>query len=293
MAKQLGQIHTVNFSRNGVDASGQKINCDLPGQLTEQLNHMVRWGQSFKVVGIDMSLHTEGTAGGGQVSGYIRYYAPTKGRCDAVRNAFLTMKDTMSIMGVEMRDNKLYDFRAPINNSNAQEPFLNQACLDGTNGLALRSTVAGASIFGVHNRQQQPQYEGTSGDLFQPGFDTKLPNPTSDPDGGDFVLNDGVSWSGDSLVAEEDYEMIPFMMSWTPDSTDIAISFNWRPDPALYLAVLCGQLQVVCEEVELDEGAPGINIELAIHVAGWKSVMSNPRRKRIYGKRKTHSKGRK
>lgn len=296
MAKSLGQIHTVNFTRP-IEASGNKLTCDLPGALTEQLNHMIRWGQSFKVCGIDMNLDTVGTVGGGQMTGYIRYYAPTKGRCAAVRNAFMTMKDTMSIMGIEMRDNKLYDFRAPINNSSSSPTFANQACLDGTNGLALRSTVEGSSIFGVHNRQQQPQYEGTSGDLFQPGFDTKIPNPTSDPDGGDFVLNDTVSWSGDSLVAELEYETIPFMITWSPDEgtgdNDVrlpAVNFQWRPDPALYLAVLCGQLQVVVEEVNFDADATDLNLNVAIHCAGWKSIMSNPERKRVYGKRKPRHK---
>jgi len=69
-------------------------------------------------------------------------------------------------------------------------------------------------------------------------------------------------------------------LSWTPDSSDIATNFQWRPDPALFLAVLCGQMQVVIEEVNLDGGAAGVNINMATMVSGWKSIMGNPDKKR-------------
>ncbi len=278
MAKSLGQIHTANFTRT-VSASGTMLQCDLPGALTEQLQHMVRCGNYFKVVGIDMSLTTDGTTGGGQVSGYVRYYAPTYGRCNAFKGAFKAMADVMKAQGINMRDNKLYDFRAPLNDTvDGANPFRNQATLDGVEGLALNNTTeAGASIFGVHNRSQQPQYEGAAGDLFQPGFDTILQDAAT---GTDFVLEDTPIWSGDSGVAITDYETIPFMMSWTPDTTDIAIQFQWRPDPALYLAVLCGQLQVFVEEWEGDPDGTPVELNVAIHVSGWKSIMGNPDKKR-------------
>ncbi len=58
MAKSLGQIHTANFFRSTIATSGTVVNCDLPGALTEQLQNLVRAGNYFKVVGIDMSLTT-------------------------------------------------------------------------------------------------------------------------------------------------------------------------------------------------------------------------------------------
>jgi hypothetical protein len=66
-AKSLGQIHTVN-NFYPVSASGDLMNIDLPGQLTDQLQRMVRCGNYFKIVGIDMTLDTVGTNGGGQVT---------------------------------------------------------------------------------------------------------------------------------------------------------------------------------------------------------------------------------
>ncbi len=289
MPKSLGQLHTANFTRT-VASSGTILQCDLPGALTEQLQEMVRCGNYFKVVGIDMSLTTDGTTGGGQVSGFIRYYAPTRGRCNAFKGAFKAMVDIMDLQGIKMRDNKLYDFRAPLNDTvDGANPFRNQATLDGSEGLALYNTTeVGASIFDVHNRQQIPQYGGATGDIFKPGFDTLIQGAAT---GTDFVLEDTAIWSGNSGVAITDYETIPFMMSWTPDSTDIAIQFQWRPDPALYLAVLCGQLQVYVEEIEGDPEGTAVELNVAIHVSGWKSIMGNPDKKRRKSRRR--SRGRK
>ena len=278
MAKSLGQIHVVN-SIIPISASGNKFNLDLPGELTSQLQRMIRAGTYHKCVGIDMTLDTQGVVGGGQISGNILYYAPTRGRCAAFRSAFKSMSEVMKTQGITMRDNPMYDFRAPLNVAGTVSAvdFQNQSTLDGVNGLALNNTVNdGASIFGVHNRGVQPQYTGTAGDLYQPGFDTILQSSAT---GTDFILNDVVPFTGDHDVASTEYESIPFTLSWTPDSSDIATNFQWRPDPALFLAVLCGQMQVVIEEVNLDGGAAGVNINMATMVSGWKSIMGNPDKK--------------
>ncbi len=157
MAKSLGQIHTVNYSQAitfGSSTPQNLINIDLPGQLTEQLQRNIRWGQYFKVVGIDMTIDTVGTLGGGQVVGYLRYYAPTRGRCDAVKGAFRSMREQMKLQGVSMSDNKMYDFRAPLNEfSHTNGAFPNRATLGGPDALALNHTANEyASIFAVHNR---------------------------------------------------------------------------------------------------------------------------------------------
>ncbi len=285
--KELGQIHTCNHSA-AVTAPGDTFNLDPAGVLTSQLQRMVRHGNFFKVVGIDIGVDTVGGSGGGQVSGNLRYFAPTRGRCAAFRGAFKAMADVMKLQGISMRDNPMYDFRVPINpeGSNALE---NQATLTGgataNDGLFL--TVEGTAVgeghgvFEIHNRSVQPQYTGTAGNLYQPGFDTLL---QSNAAGTDFVLNDTVPFTGDVDYADLQEENIPFMVSWTPDSTDIAVQFEWRPDPALYLAVMTGQFQLYVEEVNLDEGAPGVNLRIAIHIAGWKSIMGNPDKKKRRGK---------
>ncbi len=293
-AKELGQIHTVNYSQAiafGDTTPSNFINVDLPGQLTEQLQTMVRAGTYHKVVGIDMTLDTVGTLGGGQITGYIRYYAPTRGRCEAFRSAFKAMKQQMANQGVNTRTNPLYDFRAPLNEfSHSNGVFPNRATLDGKEGLALyNSATPGASIFGVHNDTVRPVFTDAVGELYPQGFDTLLAN-TDDGNATDFVLNDTVPFTGNMNSASVDYEEIPFMLTWTPDSTDLAIGWMWRPDPALFLAVLCGQMSIVIEEANYDGGnEQGINLNVAVMVSGWKSIMGDPSKK---SRRKSSSKKR-
>ncbi len=280
MAKELGQIHTVNYTQalTNTGTAQNAINVDLPGQLSEQLQTIVRCGTYHKVVGIDMALDTVGTDGGGQITGRIRYYAPTKGRCEAFRGAFKAMKEQMKTQGIETHTNPLYDFRAPLNDlTHLNGAFPNRATLDGSEGLALyHTTAAGSSIFEVHNANVRPTMTGSSANLFQPGFDTLLQSSS----GTDFVLNDTIPFTGDRNTASLEYEEIPFMLSWTPDTTDLAINWNWRPDPALFLAVMCGQMSVLVEEVNLDGGAAGVNLNVAVMVSGWKSIMGDPSKRK-------------
>lgn len=225
-----------------------------------------------------MSLDLQGAPplGGGQVTGWLRYYAPTKGRCDAYRSAFKAMKDLMKEQGVNTRTNPLYDFRCSFNDDSGA--LANQATLDGANGLILHSLATPrASVFGIHNENVAPTYTGTAGDLFSPGFDTILQSGVAATD---FVLNDAVPYLGNTNEASVNWEYIPFTMSWTPGTTDQAISFQWRPDPALYLAIMNGLLQVYVEELDLDAGTPSVNINIAVMVSGWKSIMSERRHRK-------------
>ena len=291
MPKSLGQIHTVNFSKT-VNASGDIKNCDLSAELTQQLQRMVRQGNIFKVVGIDLGMTTQGLIGGGQVSGYLRYYAPTKGRCSAYRDAYRTMLNAMKLQGINHRDNHQYDFKVGFN---GEGPALsdggtleNQASLDGTLPLTLGpqgNVAAGTtSVFTVHNSGVTPRTTSST-NLFPSGYNTMGVQSTPT----DFVLNDSVIWTGNSDYAETSFEQIPFMMSWTPDSTDLAVSFNWRPDPALYLAILAGQIQVFIEELNKDGSAPALEIEMAIHIAGWKSFMSTKKSRKSRTKKSRKS----
>ena len=79
MAKELGQIHTLNFRVSEIEADDNVAILDLSGELSKQLQHQVRQGNYFKVVGIDMTLTDYGTGdGGGQASGFLEYWSPTR-----------------------------------------------------------------------------------------------------------------------------------------------------------------------------------------------------------------------
>lgn len=277
MAKSLGQIHNVNFRAGPFLNVNEKYNLDLAGQLTSQLQRMVRCGTFHKVVGVDMTLETVGTATvGASISGRLRYYTPTRGRCEAFRGAFRSAAEIMKSQGIKMRDNKMYDFRAPLNNETTLNTFANRATLDGTNGLALNhGTVSGASIFGVHNEGVQPVSTTAAGNVFTSGFDTILQGTG----GTDFVLNDELPFTGNPLEASTEYEEIPFTLAYVPGAVGTSgqtAMFSFRPDPALYIAVLCGQFQIVIDELDVVGTSTGMTIEVSVQVAGWKSIMGSP-----------------
>ena len=281
MPKELGQIHTVN-KKVLFNGQGDIGNIDLPLELSRQLQRMIRQGNMFKVVGVDLSLSNLVAGQGGQVSGKIRYFAPTRGRCEAYRAAFAAMRNAMSNQGItNLSDNAQYDFRVKINDeTSAGTPvvFANQATLDGTNGLCLvNSSVPTASVFDIHNRMVAPITDpGTpAGDLFAAGYNTLGVQATPT----DFVLNDVIQYTGNHDSASTEMEFIPFTLSWTPGSTDIATNFQWRPDPALYLAIMTGQFQVFFENVDLDSGAAALELNVSVMVSGWKSIMGNPDKK--------------
>lgn len=287
-SKELGQIHSVKYQRSGLtaaDANSFILQMDLAGDLTTQLQRMVRQGNYFKVVGIDIGLANTpgGTGGDGSVSGYFRYYTPTKGRCAAYRYAFKSMADQMKTQGIVMRTNHQYDFRVELTGDpSVPGSFDNLATLDGTNGLALYNyTNPGASVFDVYNASVQPNNETTpSASLFAEGFDTKLAAGT---DKTDFVLNDTDLYKGNEDMAGRNYETIPFQIAFS--STGTTTTFQWRPDPALFLAVMCGLFEVYVEDIETSLGSQ-IELDFNVMVAGWKSIMGNPDKKRSRRKKK-------
>lgn len=285
MAKELGQIHTIN-QRFAVDPTATPLvagEIDIPFELSSQLQRTIRQGCFYKVVGIDMTVTELGGVNnaGGQVSGFLRYFAPTKGRCEAYRQAFAAMRTQMDIQGISMRDNPMYDFRVGFNDETTG--FRNQAALDGVSPLSFhKPTDIRASVFDVYNESVRPQYTGPTGDLFKAGFDTLL---SKSPDAIDFVLNDTVMYTGNSDAASTDFETIPFQLSFSPGSTDISVSLQWRPDPALYLAVMGGLFQVYIDEADGDNGATSLVIDVAVMCSGWKSIMGNPDKKKTTRRR--------
>lgn len=276
MAKSLGQIHTVN-QRFTVSSSNQRWNVDLPADLTDQLQTMVRCGTFHKVVGVDITID-QAPSSGGSLSGQLYYYAPTAGRCAAFRGAFRSMAEVMKTQGISMRNNPLYDFKVALNDQTTQNGFENQATLDGTTGLAFDHTNPGASVFKVHNSSVRPTYTGTTTGLYTEGFDTLLQSPASG--GTDFVLNDTVPYSGNRMEADPTPQSIPFTVTFAPGINAATVMFQWRPDPALYLAVLSGQFQLLVEDYVPETPGGTVSLNLAIMVAGWKSIMGEPGKRR-------------
>ena len=282
MGKELGMIHSleetyaVSSADNNSLIGPQLI--DLPKKLSEQLQRMVRQGNFFKVVGIDIAV-TPGAGAGGRVSGYLRYFTPTRGRCAAYRQAFKAMADLMKTQGVSMRDNEQYDFRCALTNNPAiGATFPSNATLDGVNGLALaHATNPGASVFGVYNESLNP----ISPALFTPseGFDTILASGAAKTD---FVLANTNMFSGNENKASTVLDQIPFSLAYGPNDT--TVSFQWRPDPALYVAVMCGAFEVFIEDCS---SATPLELDITVMTSGWKSIMGNPDTKKRRSRKMT------
>jgi len=290
MAKSLGQIHTANVAQQ-VSNVGDKVLIDLPGILTNQLQTMVRQGQYFKVVGIDMTCSDlVGAQGEVAVAGVLRYYAPTRGRCAAYKNAYHAVRKGMELQGINIRGNRHYDFRVPMGLTTGYlngASFLNQATIDGTNMLTLDATAGSVTdeVFTVYNSNIQPEQTATV--AFSTGFG--LPGGAGTTT--DFVLNEGEYYEGSMTpFAEIVSEEIPFSISFGQDGAQglsSTMPLQWRPDPALYLAVLTGQIEIDVQDI--NDSVPGtfVQLEVAVHVAGWKSIMGT------HGKKRTSRKGKK
>ena len=302
MAKSLGQIHTCNWTLQDIKAAtnvgGTPTNqaiLDISSRLQDQLQTMVHTMNNFKVCGINMTLEDYGTSeGGGQISGRLEYYSPTRGRCMALKNAWDFQRNQLKQSGIPYGKNSNYDFKPLMYGNNAYSGIIggqvgapaptdsdvpNVAYSTNNAGQAMTYSLArgGASnqnIFAVWNDSLNPSGQA-SGDVFSPGF--ARPDVAS---GEDFVLFDEQVIYAPRNWADDSVQWIPFQMSWDPSDSDISVSFDWQPDPALYLSVLCGQFTLVIEEIEFDGDVDALTIRVAIHVAGWKSAISSPKSRR-------------
>ncbi len=308
MPKSLGQIHTVSHEFPHVTyslAAGNKLLIDLPGELTRQLQHMVRMMSSFKVVGIDMSYGPIVNAHevSCSMSGQVQYYAPTKGRVEACKMAYHAVRRMMKLSGVDPKDAITYDFRPLIADPAEFEnggDIGNQASIED-NGLAscLANGPGGSSnIFGIYNQGIVPRQAAGDATAFEEGFDIGLRTNVASAD---WTLNEKVFLEALSApTAAEELEVIPFELSYA--AADVASQIpvtnivEWRPDPALYLSILTGQLIIEIEESAANhEGESDLDVtqlDVAVHVAGWKSILGSNKKKSRRSRKKSHGRKR-
>jgi len=304
MAKNLGQIHTVNYTLSSLTpGAGDKYLLDCPGELTSQLGHMVRMMSNFKLVGVDMTLLDQvGGLGGQSLSGVLKYYAPTRGRVLALREAYQAVRKAMKIKGIRPSSNANYDFRPPLEPMVVFEngtDFKNAASIqfDYTTNtfveLAVDNNVGRQVVFDMWNAQLLPR-QGIGPLTFSTGYDVTLggvtgsySSPTT-PISPDYVLNEGMYLNSPKDFASTEYEEIPFTVA-NSDGESAALQFMWRPDPALYVSVLMGQFVLEVQEfADAHEGA-FYELDCALHIAGWKSIASD-RKHRRSKKSRRHSK---
>lgn len=310
MAKSLGQIHTVNLELQNDGEAQPKFICDTAGELTTQLSHMVRMGNSFKCVGIDMSLIDYSTGDGGQsVSGRIRYYAPTRGRVLAIRDAWHAVRKAMDVKGINPRSNQNYDFRPILrppetyeNGGDVKNIATIQFDYDNRiwKPLCIDDNPGWQTIFDTWNAQLEPRQGRAGAPQFSTGYDVQLGGEMFRTTGvstgerysvnPDFVLEEAMLLQTPRNFASDQMEEIPFTMT-NSDGDSPGITFQWRPDPALYLAVLTGQFEIVVDEFKGPDGGHGFfQLDVAIYISGWSGIMSDRKHKSKSKKSKRKSK---
>ena len=310
MAKSLGQIHTCSYNYEGsileVTASNAFL-CDNSAALSKRFNRNIRMMQSYKWVGADLVVQLPENVSGGDnsievtVKGRMRYFAPTKGRCNALRAAYQQFRETARQQGVNPSNNKLFDFRVlpralnqyTLNTDYTNDhPIYNTTTLDGVNALTMVGGVnAPVECFVSYNSGVAPEDTTVTSADFASGLRTQVGTLLTQTD---FTLNEGKIQSGNSLIADTEFEEIPFALTF--DGLDKRTStLQWRPDPALYVSVLGGFVEIVLDEIKASGATvpvplDGFEMDVAMHWAGWKSIVQAPKSNRSRSMKKTSSK---
>lgn len=295
MPKSLGQIHTTKYNYEGSVADitdNRAFLCDNSAKLSNQFNRNVRMMNSYKWVGADLVLQLPETINplGSEstevsVKGRMRFFQPTRGRCSALRDAYKQFREMCKSQGIDPTENKLFDFRVlPRSMSNyplnpTWDPIYNVTTLNGTDELVMTDGPAGTTVFDTHNANVRPRASSVVAGTFSSGLETwQLGTQT------DFVLEEGLIQSGNTDEADVQMEEIPFALTF--DGVDKrTYSLQWRPDPALYVSVLGGFVEIVLDEIKADGATGGIlldgfEMDISMHWAGWKSIVRAPRSRR-------------
>lgn len=299
-----GMIHTVSYNWSEVE-QGKYAVFDLSVQLTQKLQHMVRQGSIFKIVGIDIGvLPDDGDEGEGGCAGILRYFTPTKGRCDAWRHAFLATQKWRKIQGVPPNYN--YDFRLGFDAGTVSggkvdfgKDIANQAWLEyyadddseaTFQGLFLVNSAASESnqsIFDVYNLGIEMN-DGSAEPTFGQGWTPYSPYESTDEKVEmDFVKNETallVTNPKGPQYASLSNDYLAWNCSWSADGGSAVgggkstLPFQWRPVSNEYLPSLCGLFEM--QVTDTTQAADDQTLIVTFFVAGWKPILRRRRRRK-------------
>jgi len=299
-----GMLHQLTYQiGTSVDPieNNHYVLFDLSRDLTLKMQNMVRQGQIFKLVGIDVGLENNPDTAAGSVSGSFHYYTPTKGRCDAWRKAFSAVMKWRKIQGISPNFN--YDFRVGIDAALDYENYggthygsiANQAWIEldaESDPLGLYLEDSGTveskqSIFDVWNIGIPIN---TATPDFGQGWHPYLPVSGDNSEEMDFVKHEFALLKTNPRgpqQARAEFDEIPFMVAYTqgyPTGYVDATNFKWRPTAGEYLPIMNGLLYGHMKDVSNFDDEATVEITVSFHISGWYPIL---KRRKFKGKRRS------
>lgn len=314
-------MHTVTGSV-AIDQADDGLNStvnktvDLGYHLSQRFGRMIRQGQTFDVIGIDISCrHADsGNDVGGAISGLINWYEPTKGRVAAWKKAFRTAQRLRKLSALDGTSSRsAYDFRVGLNEA---YPLVRQNCeFIEDHPLYLHNTAnAQQSLFEAYNRAQDKLGTDTDGDVHEDVYgieeawdDMAVGNA---PVGHDYFADDleyplfipgaanpTLNYIGFSSAfgarSEDEAGLVQTLIGTAgpPESGEAfpaspgVYDFQWRPMKPV--PVMAGLLGIQPTSTMVDEAGlftDDVIIDYAVHVGGWSPFIKSRKSKK--GRRK-------
>tara|TARA_Y100001973_G_scaffold89298_1_gene135494 strand:- start:60 stop:1016 length:957 start_codon:yes stop_codon:yes gene_type:complete len=314
-------LHTVTGSLD-VDQADDGLNMtvnrliDVSAQLSQRFGRMIRQGQTFDLLGIDISArHADsGNDVGGAVSGLLNWYSPTKGRIAAWKKAFRTTQRLRKLSGIEGSSNRsAYDFRVGLING-YDTVRQNAEMLEDEPLYLHHSSDPKQSLFAAYNKAQDAEGVDIDGDIAEDvyglvdGWDGMAWGNA--PVGHDYFADDQehalfvpgtahtvLEYTGFSTAfgarSEDEAGLFQTMLGTAanvesgeafPASPGV-YDYMWRPLKPV--PIMCGLIGLQPMSTMVDEAGvftDDITIDYAVHIGGWSPFIKSKKSKK--GRRK-------
>lgn len=281
-------------------AGGDKFLIDISEQMSTLYGRLIRQGQIFRVRDISCRIVNPNTVAQDEVmavSGKYVWYAPTKPRKEAWKNAFVATMDARKRIGFKTNTDG-YDFRVGFAEGYSTDV--------GAFGVGVKMNAwldeAGEPLMFTHSNDEQNIFTVYNsmmahvqlpGQLSYSGFGSPYQKDTGAlTDVLDFVTNDDTPYFTKGAASTE-AQTHPFMVSFTSlyesaaGATEDANSVTTSDSSGYIGDVLCGLVGIYVDTTTIDDDMPQTQdwaLNVSVDVQSWKPILK--RRKSKRGRRK-------
>ena len=284
-------------------AGGDKFLMDVSEKLSSLYGRLIRQGQIFRIRDISCRIVNPNTLAQDEVmavSGKYVWYAPTKPRKEAWKNAFQSTMDARKRIGFKTATDN-YDFRIGFAEGYSTDVGIGNAGVkmnawldSATKELMMTHSNDEQNIFGVYNSMMA--HVELPGQLSYSGFGSPYQKDAGAAlDVLDFVCNDADPFFVTDQASTE-AQTAPFMVSFTSlyesaagateDANSVTIS-----DSTGYLGdTMCGLIGVYVDTTTIDDDTPQTQdwaLNVSIDVQSWSPILKRKRRRSKRGRRKS------